>query len=91
MYDAFKLHVQGMSMFLLGLAKLEAEPGEELLQAAAASLHAGLQEFGHQAVANTFYSLARLQHYDAELCAAVEKHVSETISDYRPQVQAVLS
>ena len=78
-------------MFLLGLAKLEAEPGEELLEAAAASLHAGLQEFGHQAVANTFYSLARLQHYDAELCAAVEKHVSETITEYRPQVRAVLS
>ena len=62
---------------------------EELLDVASASLQAGLQEYGHQAVANTFYSLARLQHYNAELCAAVDKHVSQNMSEFTPQVRLI--
>lgn len=74
-------------MLMWGLGKLDANPGEELLSLAAASLRAGLPAYGHQAVSNTFYSLARLQHYSAELCFAVEQHVSQNLSEYRPQVR----
>ena len=80
-------YLQGISMLMSGLAKLDATVNEELLDVASASLQAGLQEYGHQAVANTFYSLARLQHYNAELCAAVDKHVSQNMSDFTPQVR----
>jgi len=83
--------VQGISMLMGGLAKLDAQPGEELLDLASASLHTGLKEYGHQAVANSFYSLAKLQHYDAELCAAVDQHVSQSLSDHRPQVCFLLA
>ena len=78
-------------MLMGGLAKLDAQPGEELLDLASASLHTGLKEYGHQAVANSFYSLAKLQHYDAELCAAVDQHVSQNLSDHRPQVCFLLA
>ena len=50
-------------MLMSGLAKLDAQIDGELLDVASASLQAGLPQYGHQAVANTFYSLARLQHY----------------------------
>ncbi len=74
-------------MLMSGLAKLDAQIDGELLDVASASLQAGLPQYGHQAVANTFYSLARLQHYSAQLCAAVDAHVSENISESTPQVR----
>lgn len=77
-------------MLMLGLAKLNASPGEELLRLAAASLRENLQGWDHQAVANTFYSLARLQHYDEQLCAAVEQHVLQNMSQFRPQVWSLI-
>ena len=80
-------YVQGISMLMSGLAKLDATIDGELLEVASASLQAGLPQYGHQAVANTFYSLARLQHYSAQLCAAVDNHVSENMSDFTPQVR----
>ncbi|CAL5223598.1 g6137 [Coccomyxa viridis] len=76
---------QGISMLMSGLAKLDAQIDGEMLDVASASLQAGLPQYGHQAVANTFYSLARLQHYSAQLCAAVDTHVSESIPDFTPQ------
>ena len=82
--------LQGISMLMLGLAKLDASPGEELLRLAADSLRENLQGCNHQAVANTFYSLARLQFYDEQLCAAVEQHVSRNMSQFRPQVWSLI-
>lgn len=81
------MHLQGISMLMSGLAKLDAQIDGEMLDVASASLQAGLPQYGHQAVANTFYSLARLQHYSAQLCAAVDTHVSESIPDFTPQVK----
>ena len=77
-------------MLMSGLAKLDAKIDEELLDIASASLQAELPNQGHQAVANTFYSLARLQHYDAQLCAAVDMHVSQKMSDFTPQVRLLI-
>jgi len=49
--------VQGTSVLMGGLAKLDAKPEEELLDLALASLHTKHQEYGHHALVHTFTAM----------------------------------
>lgn len=73
-------------MLLLGFAKLDFPPEGDLLPLVARKFEADIAGYQHQAVANIFYSLARLQQYIPSVCKAVQQHVREHVYDFTPQV-----
>ncbi len=75
-------------MLALGLGKLDCVPEGDLLPLLAQKFEAEMHMYQHQAVANTFYSLARLQLYLPSICDATQQHVREHLDDYSPQVGA---
>jgi hypothetical protein len=77
---------QGLSMLLMGFAKLDHTPEGDLLEFVAQKFGAEMHDYQHQAVANIFYSLARLQQYQPSVCEATQKHVWEHVEEYTPQV-----
>lgn len=73
-------------MLMLGFAKMDFAPEGDLLTLIAQRFEADLHLYQHQAVANIFYSLARLQQYEPTVCNAVQRHVREHVYDFTPQV-----
>lgn len=74
-------------MVAYGLAQLEYVPQGAALDRLCAAALARLPDFGSQATSNLLYALARLGHYPAALCAAVEAHAVAGIAGYQPQAR----
>ena len=62
-------------MLVWGFAKLNIVPGADLIRVSRHHFIKNLPAYQHQAVANMFYSLARLKQCPASLCLKVQEQV----------------
>ena len=81
---------QGISMLVWGFAKLGIVPGADLIRVSRHHFTNNLSAYQHQAIANMFYSLARLKQCPASLCSKVQQQVMERLNEFSPQVRGPL-
>lgn len=77
---------QGISMLIWGFAKLDRVPVAALLRQCMQHFETRLPSYQHQAIANMFFSLARLQQSSPRLCQAVQAQAAARIKEFSAQV-----
>ena len=75
-------------MLVWGFAKLDIVPGADLVHVSRQHFATRMPLYQHQAVANMFYSLARLKQCTPSLCTKVQRQVMERLEDFGPQVSS---
>ena len=77
-------------MLVWGYAKLDVVPGSGLLRSCMRRFEAQLPLYNHQAIANVFYSLARLKQCSPGLSSALELQATERMQEFNAQVSTLL-
>ena len=73
-------------MLIWGFAKLDRVPAADLLRRCVQHFEKQLALYQHQAIANMFFSLARLRQSSPRLCQAVQAQAAARVDEFSAQV-----